>query len=27
MILPEGTNVIKAGEKIQIVSLHPGEAI
>jgi len=27
MVLPEGSNVIKAGEKIQIVSLHPGEAI
>ena len=27
MILPEGTDVIKAGEKIQIMPLHPGEAI
>ena len=27
MILPEGTDVIKAGEKVQIMSLHPGEAI
>jgi len=27
MILPAGSKVIKAGEKIQIVSLHPGEAI
>ena len=27
MVLPAGSKVIKAGEKIQIVSLHPGEAI
>ena len=27
MILPEGTDVIKAGEKIEIMPLHPGEAI
>ena len=27
MILPEGTDVIKAGEKIKIVPLQPGEAI
>jgi len=27
MVLPEGSNVIKAGERIQVVPLHPGEAI
>ena len=27
MILPEGADVIKAGEKIEIMPLHPGEAI
>ena len=27
MILPEGTDVIKAGEKIEIMPLQPGEAI
>ena len=27
MIIPEGENSIKAGEKIQIMPLHPGEAI
>ena len=27
VILPEGTDVIKAGEKIEIMPLHPGEAI
>ena len=27
MILPEGKNLIKVGDKIQVVPLHPGEAL